>query len=88
MGTDLVYKQTQVQVKSKIYTSTDIEGYFNMNSFDNITLVFNLPLERYDIFSFEYVIIYSKRSIAADLLTFYVNKYFKYEYFFQIRILL
>lgn len=53
MGTDLVYEQTQVQVKSKMYTSTEIEGYFNMNSFDNITLLFNLPLERYDIFSFE-----------------------------------
>lgn len=53
MGTDLVYEQTQVQVRNKIYTSSEVEGRFCMDSLNNISLSFNLLRDKFDIFSFQ-----------------------------------
>lgn len=53
MGTDLVYEQTQVQVRNKMYTSSAIEGRLLANTIDNVTLSFNLPQKKFDIFSFQ-----------------------------------
>lgn len=55
MGTDLVYEQTQVQLKSKMYTVSEVEGNFHMDGYDNIMLSLNLPLKRLEIFSLEWV---------------------------------
>lgn len=53
MGTDLVYEQTQIQLRNKIFTSSEIEGHFCLNTFDDISLSFNLPKDKFDIFSFQ-----------------------------------
>lgn len=53
MGTDLVYEQTQIKMKSKIYTSSEVGGNLTLNGYDDILLSLNLPLQKFDIFSFE-----------------------------------
>lgn len=55
MNTDLVYEQTQVQLKSKMYTASEVEGNFYMDGYDNVSLSLKLPLKKFNLFSLEYV---------------------------------
>lgn len=53
MGVSAFYKETSIKLKSKVVSSTALEGTFKMESSRYIRVSFNLPKNKSDIFSIE-----------------------------------
>ncbi|XP_065216942.1 uncharacterized protein Apoltp isoform X2 [Planococcus citri] len=68
MGTDLVYEQTQIQLKSKMFTASEVEGSFHMDGYENISLSLKLPLKKFNIFTLESDLFLKNNTIHKDVM--------------------
>ncbi|XP_050528812.1 uncharacterized protein LOC126898616 isoform X2 [Daktulosphaira vitifoliae] len=73
MTMDLHYETTQAKVKSKLFSSTALEGTTEIKGYKFVSLVFNLPKTRSDIISIESELYLENHKLEIDLPTFQKN---------------